>query len=131
MPTFKSLIPNLWVADVERSFAFYTDVLGFSRVMSVPDTAPYVWVRLSRDGIEVDLNDPKTAVKDYPGLAGKPLGATGCLFIEVEGVRALHDVLATKAKLAMPLITQPYGMTEFAIEDPDGYVLTFAEPAPK
>ena len=31
----------------------------------------------------------------------------------------------------MPLITQPYGMTEFAIEDPDGYVLTFAEPAPK
>jgi hypothetical protein len=67
--------------------------------MSVPDTAPYVWVRLSRDGIEVDLNDPKTAVKDYPGLAGKPLGATGCLFIEVEGVRALHDVLARKAKL--------------------------------
>ena len=26
----------------------------------------------------------------------------------------------------MPLVTQFYGMREFAIEDPDGYVITFA-----
>ena len=127
MPTFKSLIPNLWVADMDRSVAFYTQLLDFTRVMSVPDTAPFVWVRLSRDGILIDLNNPAVAVKDYPGLAGRPLGATGCLFIDVEGVRALYDALSRQAKLAMPLVEQPYGMTEFAIEDPDGYVLTFAE----
>lgn len=28
----------------------------------------------------------------------------------------------------MPLETQFYGMREFAIEDPDGHVITFAEP---
>jgi len=27
----------------------------------------------------------------------------------------------------MPLKTQFYGMREFAIEDPDGHILTFAE----
>ena len=29
----------------------------------------------------------------------------------------------------MPIVTQFYGMREFAIEDPDGYVITFAERA--
>jgi len=27
----------------------------------------------------------------------------------------------------MPLVTQFYGMREFAIVDPDGYVITFAQ----
>jgi hypothetical protein len=27
----------------------------------------------------------------------------------------------------MPLIDQWYGLTEFSIQDPDGYVVTFAE----
>jgi uncharacterized glyoxalase superfamily protein PhnB len=27
----------------------------------------------------------------------------------------------------MPLVTQFYGTREFAIEDPDGYVITFAQ----
>jgi hypothetical protein len=27
----------------------------------------------------------------------------------------------------MPLVTQWYGLREFAIVDPDGYVITFAE----
>ena len=32
-------------------------------------------------------------------------------------------------KIVMPIATQFYGMREFAIEDPDGYVLTFGERA--
>ena len=27
----------------------------------------------------------------------------------------------------MPIVTQFYGMREFAIEDPDAYIITFAE----
>ena len=30
-------------------------------------------------------------------------------------------------KIVMPIETKFYGMREFAIEDPDGYVITFAE----
>ena len=51
----------------------------------------------------------------------------GTMFIELEGVDVLHDRLQSSAKIVMPLETKFYGMREFAIEDPDGYVVTFAE----
>ena len=38
----------------------------------------------------------------------------------------LHDRLKAKVKVVMPLVTQFYGTREFAIEDPDAYILTFA-----
>jgi uncharacterized glyoxalase superfamily protein PhnB len=77
--------------------------------------------------VEIFFNDAASAAKEYPGFAGKPIGATGTLFIEVEGVDALHDQLKATVKIVMPIVTQFYGMREFAIEDPDGYVITFAE----
>ena len=72
------LTPNLITADIDRSTAFYRDVLGFSVTTTVPDTAPLAQVQ--------------------------------------------H-----KARVLMPLKDQWYGMTEFSVADPDGYVITFAE----
>lgn len=66
-------------------------------------------------------------MKEYPSFAGKPLGCTGTLFVEMQGVDALHDRLRGSVTIVMPIETKFYGMREFAIEDPDGYVLTFAE----
>ena len=40
---------------------------------------------------------------------------------------ALHDRLKPHVKIVMPIVNQFYGTREFAIADPDGYVLTFAE----
>ena len=45
----------------------------------------------------------------------------------VAGVDAWHDAVASRAPVVMPLRTQPYGMREFAVTDPDGHVITFAE----
>ena len=130
MPQFKKLTPNLIVANVERSLAFYTGTLGFERGMTVPDASPLVFAAVTSGGIEIFFNDAAAAVKEYPAFAGKPLGATGTLFVEVEGVDALHDRLKPAVKIVMPIVTQFYGMREFAIEDPDGYVITFAERVP-
>ena len=131
MPQFKKLTPNLLVGSVERSLAFYMDALGFERGMTVPDESPFAFASVTSGPVEVFFNDAAGAVKEYPGFAGKPIGATGTLFIEVEGVDALHDRLAPSVKIVMPIVTQFYGMREFAIEDPDGYVITFAERAPQ
>jgi len=49
------------------------------------------------------------------------------MYIEVEGVDALHDRLKANVPIVMPIATQFYGMREFAIQDPDGYVITFAQ----
>jgi uncharacterized glyoxalase superfamily protein PhnB len=35
--------------------------------------------------------------------------------------------LKSKVTVTMPLEKKWYGLTEFAFEDPDGYVITFAE----
>jgi catechol 2,3-dioxygenase-like lactoylglutathione lyase family enzyme len=127
MPHFKKLTPNLLVVSVERSLAFYEDILGFSRGMTVPDASPFAFASVTGGPIEIFFNEAATAVKEYPAFAGKPIGATGTLFIEVEGIDALHDRLKPSVRIVMPIVTQFYGMREFAIEDPDGYVITFAE----
>ena len=130
MSVFKKLTPNLLVASVERSLAFYVDTLGFERGMTVPDASPFAFASVTGGGIEIFFNDAAGAVKEYPGFAGKPIGATGTWFIEVEGVDALHDRLKPRVKVVMPIETKFYGMREFAIEDPDGYIITFAERVP-
>ena len=83
------------VASVERSLAFDVDTLGFER--------------------EIFFNEAAGAVKEYPGFAGKPLGATGTLLIEVEGVDALHDRLVPSVTIVMAIETEFYGMREFPL----------------
>ena len=127
MTTFTSVTPNLLVRDIDRSTAFYRDVLGFSIKQTVPDQAPFVFVWLERDGIPVFLNDPRAAEKDLPGAATRPSGGTATLFFVMTEVDAFHEKVASHAKVVMALKTQFYGMREFAVEDPDGHILTFAE----
>ena len=127
MTRFTKLTPNLLVASVERSLAFYVDTLGFERGMTVPEESPLAFASVTRGPVEIFFNDAKGAVEEYPAFAGKPIGATGTLFIEVEGVDALHARLQPAVKIVMPIETKFDGMREFAIEDPDGYVITFAE----
>jgi lactoylglutathione lyase len=131
MPSiFKKLTPNLLVANVERSLAFYEGVLGFARGFTVPEQSPFVFASVTGGAVEIFFNDAGGAIKEYPAFGGKPIGATGTMYIEVEGVDALHDRLKATVPIVMPLVTQFYGMREFAIEDPDGYVITFAERVP-
>lgn len=127
MTRFTSVTPNLLVRDVARSLSFYRDVLGFTIKESVPAAEPYVFVMLERDGTLVFLNDIKAAHEDYPPAASLPQGGTAALFFIITEVDAYHGLVAPKATVIMPLKTQFYGMREFAVTDPDGHILTFAE----
>lgn len=127
MTTFTSVTPNLIVRDIAASTAFYRDVLGFSIKQTVPDVEPYVFVWLERDGVPVFLNDPKAVEKDLPGAAARASGGTATLFFVITAVDAFHSTVAPRTRVVMELKTQFYGMREFAVEDPDGHLLTFAE----
>lgn len=127
MPTVRKLTPNLLVADVSRSLAFYTDILGFSRGMTVPEQPPFVFASVTSGPVEIFFNDAVATIEEYPALAGRSIGASATLFIEVEGIEAFYAQLDGRVTVAKPLHTQWYGMKEFAISDPDGYLLTFAE----
>ena len=124
---FTTVTPNLLVRDIAKSTAFYRDVLGFEIKQTVPDAEPFVFVWLERDGVPVFLNDPKAVAHDFPAAAALPPGGTVTMFFVITGVDAYHAAVAPKATVIMPLKTQFYGMREFAITDPDGHIITFAE----
>lgn len=130
---FADVVPNLVVADIDRSAAFYRDVLGFTTVTTVPDEAPFVFVWLQRDGVSVFLNAAQGVEGDVPELASRPIGGTNTLFITVEpgdggkGIDAFFREVEGRAPVIMPLKDQFYGMREFAVTDPDGYVIFFAQ----
>jgi uncharacterized glyoxalase superfamily protein PhnB len=127
--------PNLIVSDIDRSTAFYRDVLGFSVVTTVPDAAPFVFAWMKRDDVSVFLNTAEGVKHDLPALAAQPLGGTATLFIILEadtiadGVDAMFRAIDGRATVVMPLKDQFYGMREFGVTDPDGYVIVFAQRA--
>jgi catechol 2,3-dioxygenase-like lactoylglutathione lyase family enzyme len=127
MTRFTSVTPNLLVRDVRKSTEFYRDVLGFTMGETVPDKEPFVFVWMKRDDVSVFLNDIKAAEHDYPAAASMPPGGTAAMFFIVSDVDAYHAQVAPKANVILPLKTQFYGMREFAVTDPDGHIITFAE----
>lgn len=127
MTTFTSITPNLLVRDIDRSTTFYRAVLGFAVKTTVPEAPPFVFVWLERDGVPVFLNDPAAVEHDLPGSSTRPSGGTATLFFTISDVDGFHARVAPHVRIVMPLKTQFYGMREFAVEDPDGHLLTFAE----
>jgi catechol 2,3-dioxygenase-like lactoylglutathione lyase family enzyme len=127
MPRITKITPNLVVSDVGRSVAFYRDVLGFSVAVTVPDGPPYVFAAVRSGPVQIYLNAPAAATAEYPAFTDRPIGGTFTMFIEVEGIAALHEDLAGQVRVVMPFEKKWYGVTEFAIADPDGYIITFAE----
>jgi catechol 2,3-dioxygenase-like lactoylglutathione lyase family enzyme len=123
----KSLTPNLIVSNVERSIAFYCDVLGFTVAATVPDASPYVFAIVQSGPVQIFLNAPEPAIAEYPAFKDRPIGGTLTLFVDVRDIQRAHAELAGKVKIVMPLEHKWYGVTEFAFEDPDGYLITFAE----
>ena len=127
------IVPNLIVSDIDRSAAFYRDVLGFATVTTVPDQAPFVFVWMQRGEVSVFLNAVHSVADEWPELAARPIGGTATLYMMLEadgpddGVDALHRDVQGRATVAMPLKDQFYGMREFAVTDPDGYVIIFAQ----
>jgi lactoylglutathione lyase len=127
MTRFDTLTPNLVVSDIDRSLVFYRDVLGLSVVTTVPEVAPFVFVWLERDGLRVFLNASEAARAEYPAIVARGNAGSWTMFVVVDDVDGLHQALAERVEIVMPLETKFYGMREFAILDPDGFVITFAQ----
>ena len=123
----KSLTPNLIVSDVERSVRFYRDALGFTVGPTVPEAAPYVFAIVQSGPVQIFLNAPGPAIEEYPAFKDRPLGGTLTLVIAGVDIKRSHAELQGKVNIVMPLEHKWYGVTEFAFEDPDGYLITFAE----
>ena len=123
----QKLTTELICADVARSIDYYRDVLGFELTLHVPDAAPFVFARMHRDGVEIDLNQKEAA--DNEAFRNATLGGTFAMFIELEGVDEAHKIVQRKAPHSIqgPIKEQFYGSRELTLRDPDGYYITLAE----
>jgi uncharacterized glyoxalase superfamily protein PhnB len=65
--------------------------------------------------------------QEYPTLRGRPIGGSLTIYITMSGVDDYFKTISPRAAIEATPETKPYGMREFALVDPDGYVLTFAE----
>ncbi|MGH9565901.1 MAG: VOC family protein, partial [Candidatus Angelobacter sp.] len=128
---FSKITPNLMVADMEASLRFYRDVLGCKVSQSVPENPPFVFAWMKRDDVDVFLNQRQTPqTGQHDPLAGRPIGGTLSMYVPVEGIAdLLKNIEQNGVKIAIPLHQEFYGMKEFAVFDPDGYLIIFAEPS--
>jgi uncharacterized glyoxalase superfamily protein PhnB len=120
----KSLTPNIKVDSIETSLRFYRDLLGFKIDMQNPETNP-VWAKLSNGSAEIMLHQKESIDEEYPSLKGINGGAL-TFFISIDDAPSLYEKVKSSAEVIMPLTKKFYGTTEFAIKDPDGFILTFS-----
>lgn len=117
------VLPCLQVDDMRRTLDFYVDVLGFSQTGYYPIESEPIRTEVRRDDVALIFY-----TESIHGLGDRPV-QSGLLYIFPESV----DRLAAEFRGKVPFLWGPeeteFGVREFAIRDPNGYVLAFAEPA--
>jgi len=127
----KSMTPNLMVQDVNKSIDFYRGVLGFELIATVPDSGQFDWAWMKHGTVELMFQTMPSLIQDLPEFKGIPIGATQTLYTKVTDAKKLHGQIKDKANVVLGLKTTFYGMEEFSIKDPDGYLITFASEVEK
>jgi len=113
----KKMSAQLRVADLDRSVAFYTEVLGFEIEFRYED----FYVGMIKGGHSIHLKKAWSSLSKPDGEADPDL------ILAVEGIEGLYNDLSARSNaIAQPLRNMPYGK-EFYIADPDGHTLAFVE----
>lgn len=123
----KDLTPNLMVKDVNKTVDFYKNILGFDVIATVPEEGVWVFAIMQSGSNMLMFQEEKSIKKEYPQLNKFEQSGGFTFYIHVDDVHALYDQLQGKAAIAKDLHQTFYGSTDFAIEDCNGYILTFSE----
>ena len=113
--------PQLLVADIEDSIAFYTKKLGFDVDFRYED----FYAGIIKDGYSIHLKLSKSAVRNE----GKGSNEDIDIIFSVDDIEGLYEQLSTiSVEFTQPLREMPYGR-EFYVADPDGNAIAFFEEA--
>ncbi len=115
------------VEDVNQTIDFYKTILGFEVLATVPETGQLNWAMLKQGDVEIQLQLRASLTEELPVFKDKAIGGALTLYIGVEGVKELYERLKDKVTLVQDMHTTFYGTQEFAIQDSNGFVLSFAE----
>jgi catechol 2,3-dioxygenase-like lactoylglutathione lyase family enzyme len=127
------LVPELICSNFAESLRFYTGLLGFRVLYSRPAER---FAYLERDGAELMLEQSVGKGRLWPRAElAYPFGRGINFQIEVADAERLHAaILAAAVAVYLPLEERWYrretdeiGVKQFAVQDPDGYLLRFSQ----
>jgi uncharacterized glyoxalase superfamily protein PhnB len=118
--------PYLPVPDVASIGTHYRDVLGFHCEYAAGNPPEFAVYSRGRSAVMFRrVQDPSLLSPN------EKQGGTWDVFSWVDDVDALFEELASSGAIVVyPPTVQPYGMKEFAVRDPNGYVLGFGQEWP-
>lgn len=119
------LIPNIPVADVERSVEFYRHVLGFD-LLAVRGRGDATRAHLKLGSVEIIFRslDAYAPLPYFdPALENQLI-----LHIQVEDVAELFQRVKDHVTIVRSLEPTLFGSAEFMIRDIDGRILAFSQP---
>lgn len=127
---FNSLIPELSVTDIEKTRHFYCDVLGFKIEYERPEKK---FIFVSYEGNQIMLEQINGCWNT--GKLEYPFGRGINFEIGVSDVEAIYNrIKAAGIKLFADMEVSSYRngneniiQKEFLVQDPDGYLLRFAQ----
>lgn len=126
MMIVKQLTPNLMVENVRETVEYYQNILGFTLVMSVPQEGVLNWAMVQYGDVNLMFQEKNNMVAEYPILKDQNMGGGLTFYIKVTDVKGLYNKIHTQVQMVSNLHRTFYGAEEFAIQDRNGFVLTFA-----
>jgi catechol 2,3-dioxygenase-like lactoylglutathione lyase family enzyme len=107
--------------DVARTIEWYRR-MGFEIRGVFPESGEPTWCEVERDGVILQFLGGETP---WPG----PPSFTGTLYFRPGSVDALYEEIKDHTTPAWGPEGREWGDRELGVQDPDGYFLTFTEPA--
>lgn len=121
------ITPEIVVEEVNKTLVFYEEILGFKRVMTVPEEGIYDWALIEKNNHEIMFQTKSSLAKDIPSINKSPIGNSMMLYIEVKNVDEFYKEIRKKVEVLKELHDTFYGSREFIIKDCNGYILIFSE----
>lgn len=104
------------VKDLNQSLPYYINILGFTTDFQYGE-----YIGLKNGNILLHLSSSLE-----PGHKKEP--GSGHVCIDCDEVDIYYEDLQAKgAKISAPLDNRPYGIRDFAVDDPDGNTLVFGK----
>jgi catechol 2,3-dioxygenase-like lactoylglutathione lyase family enzyme len=119
--------PTFAVADIAKTIAWYREHFDV-HADTFPDHEPFLWATIWRDDVEIML----LRVEGYEKPDLRPMRRAGVwdVYLRTTGILDLYAKLEGKVETLSRPTRMPYGLVEFAVRDPNGYILVFGDDAP-
>jgi uncharacterized glyoxalase superfamily protein PhnB len=122
----KRVTPVLFVPEIEPCAEFWTQRLGYEKVIEVPDEGGKLgFVSLQKDGTEIMYQSYSSVDRDVSGIASVARQGPTFLYVEVDDLEAVKAAVGN-LEFYLPERTTFYGAREIGIKDPAGHYITFA-----